>query len=101
MLKIGANCHHQTQGLNYYIEILSNKWVITGIMVHVAEMVIWILILKTIPLSVAFPLTGFQKIFVIFFSYFVLKENITKSEWVGIGFISSGLMIIIGEAFNR
>jgi undecaprenyl phosphate-alpha-L-ara4N flippase subunit ArnE len=97
MLKKGANAHLRTEGLNYYIKILTDKWVIAGVVMHLAETAIWILILQAIHLSIAFPLTGFQKIFVIFFSYFVLKEDIKKGEWLGIGFISVGLMIIIGS----
>jgi undecaprenyl phosphate-alpha-L-ara4N flippase subunit ArnE len=94
-LKKGAEENRTVYGIKYYLSLLINKWVILGILVYVIDMVIWLVLLANIPLSVAFPLTGTQKIFIIFFSAFILKETVSFIEWVGIGFIIVGLTTIV------
>lgn len=93
-LKKGALTHRESSGLDYYLKVLGNKWVISGIVLYFGEMVIWIIILSYIPLSIAFPITGIQKVFIVLFSFFVLKERLTKVEWCGIGVTSLGILVI-------
>lgn len=93
-LKKGALTHHETSGFRYYLKLLRNRWVISGILLYVIEMVIWIILLSHIPLSIAFPLTGFQKIFIVMFSFFILKEKVKNIEWVGIGITALGIVMI-------
>ena len=94
-LKKGAVTHRETGGLAYYAKLLRNRWVITGILAYLIEMVIWVVLLTYIPLSVAFPLTGIQKIFIIFFSVFVLKEQVSATEWFGVGITALGIAVIV------
>jgi drug/metabolite transporter (DMT)-like permease len=93
-LKKGALIHSETRGFAYYLKLLRNKWVITGILSYLVEMVNWIVLAAYIPLSVAFPLTGLQKIIIILFSVFVLKEHVSRTEWLGFGITSAGIMVI-------
>jgi drug/metabolite transporter (DMT)-like permease len=58
-------------------------------------MVIWIVLLSYIPLSVAFPLTGIQKIIIILFSVFVLREHVSNAEWLGVGITALGIAVIV------
>lgn len=94
-LKKGALIHREIRGLSYYLNLLRTKWVIGGILAYFVEMVIWIVLLSHIPLSIAFPLTGIQKIFIIFFSLLVLKERVTRIEWLGIGITVLGIAVIV------
>lgn len=96
-LKKGATVHKETGGFSYYLKLIKNKWVITGILSYLVEMVIWIVLLTYIPLSIAFPLTGLQKIIIILFSVFILKEKVTKVEWLGVGITALGIAVI-GQA---
>lgn len=93
-LKKGATTHRETGGFAYYLKLIKNKWVITGILSYVMEMIIWVILLTYIPLSIAFPLTGLQKIFIILFSVFILKENVNKVEWLGVGITALGIAVI-------
>ncbi|TAN62615.1 hypothetical protein EPN18_04405 [bacterium] len=93
-LKKGALEHSSHDGLKYYFKLLKNKWVLTGIGLYLIEMVIWIILLSVIPLSVAFPITGVQKIMIILFSFLVLKEKISRVEWFSIGITALGISII-------
>ncbi len=93
-LKKGALANKETGGLGYYYNVLRNKWVLSGIALYFGEMVIWIIILSYIPLSIAFPITGIQKVFIVLFSFFVLKERLTRVEWCGIGITAMGILVI-------
>lgn len=93
-LKKGALRHNGTAGLGYYAKLLRDRWVISGIIVYLFEMCIWIVILSYIPLSIAFPLTGLQKVMVVLFAFFILKERITGYEWAGIGLTALGIAVI-------
>ena len=94
-LKKGANQNSHVYGIKYYLRLAINKWILLGITVNIVDMVTWLVILTNIPLSIAFPMTGLQKIMIIFFTAFFLKEHISKVEWLGISFIITGLSIII------
>lgn len=93
-LKKGALAHNDTGGVAYYLKLFRNRWVIGGVSLYFVEMFIWIVVLTSVPLSIAFPLTGLQKVFIVLFSFFVLKEKITGTEWLGIGFTVAGMAII-------
>lgn len=93
--KKGALMHSAIQGAPYYIKLIKNKWVITGLFSYALEMIIWIFLLSNIPLSVAFPLSGLQQLFIIFFSAIILKERVDSVEWLGAGFIALGISIIV------
>ncbi|MFI5322687.1 MAG: EamA family transporter [Thermodesulfobacteriota bacterium] len=94
--KKGATIHMERKGLGYYFGLLKEKWVIIGLLSYGIEMVIWILLLSAIPLSIAFPLTGIQQVFLILFSAFILKEKIDRVEWLGVGLVAAGIGIIVG-----
>ena len=93
-LKKGAIAHGDADGISYYLKLLSNRWVIAGVLLYLVEMVIWIVLLTNIPLSIAFPITGVQKIFIILFSVAFLKETISRTEWIGFGITALGIAII-------
>jgi drug/metabolite transporter (DMT)-like permease len=94
-LKKGSMEHAEAQGIHYYILLLKNKLVLLAFAVIIFEMTLCVLVLAYLPLSVAFPLSGMNEIFVIFASAYFLKEHINAQEWIGIAAISIGLLIII------
>ena len=94
-LKKGAIENIEVSGIRYYILLLKNKLVLLAFAINVFEILIWVLVLAYLPLSIAFPFTGMNEIFVIFASAYFLKEHINLPEWIGIAFISIGLLIII------
>lgn len=93
--KKGAMTHNTVTGARYYLLVLKNRWVLTGILAYAIEMVIWVFLLSYIPLSIAFPLSGFQQLIIILFSVFILKEKINNVEWLGAGFIALGITVIV------
>lgn len=95
--KKGASTHRTIQGIRYYVNLIKNRWVITGLFSYAIEMVIWLFLLSNIPLSVAFPLSGLQQLFIILFSAIILKERINNVEWLGAGLIALGTSIIVNS----
>lgn len=93
--KKGAIAHGDIKGIRYYLKLLQTRWVLLGISAYAVEMVIWVFLLSYVPLSIAFPLSGFQQLIIILFSVFVLKEKINNLEWLGAGFITLGISIIV------
>ncbi|MCL1864725.1 MAG: EamA family transporter [Spirochaetes bacterium] len=94
-LKKGSNRHSEVTGIRFYLLLLKDKFVLLAFAINVFEIILWVLVLAYLPLSVAFPLTGMNEIFVIFASAYFLKEHINIQEWIGIASISIGLLIII------
>lgn len=93
--KKGATTNREATGAGYYLKLLKNHWVLVGLVSYGVEMVIWVFLLSNIPLSIAFPLSGFQQLIIILFSVFILKEKINNLEWLGAGFIALGISIIV------
>jgi drug/metabolite transporter (DMT)-like permease len=94
-LKKGAMAHRETEGLAYYLEVVRNRWVILGILAYLGEMTLWVVLLTYLPLSIAFPLTGIQKVMIVLFSVWVLKEQVAPVEWVGVGITLLGVTVIV------
>jgi drug/metabolite transporter (DMT)-like permease len=96
-LKKSANDHQSSEGFDYYRQLIMSRWVWTGMIVYIVDVIVWIIILAHVPLSQAFPLTGMQKIFIIFFSAWALRERIRLGGWVGIFLICAGIIMIASD----
>jgi drug/metabolite transporter (DMT)-like permease len=94
-LKKGSAKYAEVEGMRFYFLLLRDKLVIWALAINVFEMILWVLVLAYIPVSLAFPLTGMNEIFVIFASAYFLKEHINTQEWIGISSIFIGILIII------
>lgn len=94
LLKKGANRHAAGAGVAYYLNLLRDRDVLAGIGIFVLESFIWVVILMFLPLSIAFPLTGLQKILLVSFTALVLREPTHPREWLAMGFIAAGLTLI-------
>ncbi len=95
LLKKGALKNQHVHGFRYLLNIIRNKWVIIGILVYVLQMILWVVLLMYIPLTIAFPLTGIQKVIIILFAALVLKESVSRVEWAGVFFIAMGIVFIV------
>ena len=93
--KKGAMRFVHISGPAYYLKLLGNGLVLLGLLSYAVEMVIWVFLLSNVPLSIAFPLSGFQQLIIILFSVFVLKEKVNNTEWLGAGLIALGISIIV------
>jgi uncharacterized membrane protein len=69
-----------------------------AIAVIIVDLVIWLYILRYIPLSVAFPLSRTVDVLVPISCWLILKEAISPLRWCGIGLVIIGLVIVAKPA---
>ena len=69
-----------------------------AIAVIIVDLVIWLYILKYIPLSIAFPLSRTVDVLVPISCWLILRETISPLRWCGIALVISGLVIVARPA---
>jgi drug/metabolite transporter (DMT)-like permease len=82
------------EGWSYYKAVLSSKLVWAGIFIYVLQIGAWLTILSHVPLSLAFPMTGVEKIIMVFVALVVLRERMSAREWWSLGIICIGLLLV-------
>ena len=94
-LKLGAlrlNLDGEPRGLVPGIHI--NGWLVTGGGLHVIALALWVVGLKRIELSVAYPFIALGLVFVSLLSWMFLKEMVGPVRILGMLLISSGVVLI-------
>jgi len=71
-------------------------WLAMGLMM--LDLVIWLYVLKHIPLSIAFPLSRLVDVLVPIACWIILKEGISPLRWCGIALVIIGLAIVAKPA---
>jgi len=69
-----------------------------AIAVIIVDLIIWLYILRYIPLSIAFPLSRTVDVLVPISCWFILKEAISPMRWCGIALVIVGLVIVAKPA---
>ena len=89
---------------------LSKSWSWTGItglaspliwlaiVLIILDLMIWLYVLKYIPLSVAFPLSRVVDVLVPISCWLILKEGISPLRWCGIALVIIGLAVVAKPA---
>jgi drug/metabolite transporter (DMT)-like permease len=89
---------------------LSHSWSWTGItglaspltwlaiVFIIFDLMIWLYVLKYIPLSVAFPLSRVVDVLVPISCWLILQESISPRRWFGIALVVIGLAIVAKPA---
>jgi multidrug transporter EmrE-like cation transporter len=90
LLKMGAN---KSVSENNFLAAYLNRHVITGYFLFLMVTIFVVYALREIPLKVFYSLTALNFLVVLLFSYFVLKENISKMQIVSVLIIISGVVI--------
>ncbi len=74
-----------------FIKIITNYYIISGIIVYVTGFILLIIALKYGELSVLYPIIGLSYVWVAIISVYVLGELMNVWKIVGIGFILAGV----------
>jgi drug/metabolite transporter (DMT)-like permease len=100
LLKAGAAATADPSGAWSWIGIsaLGSPLTWLGIAVIILDLIIWLYILKYIPLSVAFPLSRAVDVLVPISCWLILKEAISPLRWGGIALVILGLIIVAKPA---
>ena len=89
-LKISANRLDSNNDLTSWGDI----WLILGIGTYILSMLLWLKIIKNIPLSLATPISGFTFVLVPLLCYTFLNEKLTTQYFIGSIIIMLGILLI-------
>jgi undecaprenyl phosphate-alpha-L-ara4N flippase subunit ArnE len=97
LLKMGARA---VIGRNGWMEAmgltpLASGWTWLGILSYVASLVSWLYVLRTVPLSIAFPLINVVHVFVPLAAAIFLHEHVSPQRWIGITLILAGICAVV------
>ncbi len=90
LLKIGAK---KGERKNQFVGTYLNRHVIIAYGLFVVVTLFSVYALREIPLKVFYSLTSLNLFIVTIFSYFVLKEPVSREQVIGIGLIVFGVTI--------
>jgi drug/metabolite transporter (DMT)-like permease len=96
LLKAGASATADSANDWPWIGItaLASPFTWMAIVVIIVDLMIWLHILKYIPLSIAFPLSRTVDVLVPISCWLILKEAISPLRWCGIALVIIGLAIV-------
>jgi|ERR1022692_1570182 multidrug transporter EmrE-like cation transporter len=81
-------------GLAFAYAVMRSGWVVAGIIAYVFELFLWLAALRTLPLSLAYPLLTTSYCVVAIGSHFVLKESLSGRTVFGIALITIGAALL-------
>ena len=80
------------------IGAIKRKEISLGVLVYIAEYIVWLAFLSTTALSVAYPLSSVNNILILVASAIFLGEKVGKRRWFGAVLIICGIFLVGGEA---
>jgi len=82
------------------IAALGSGWTWLGIVSYILSFISWIQVLRTLPLSVAFPAINVVHILVPLGAWLFLGETIHTQRWVGILLVVLGIVLLVKPVAN-
>jgi drug/metabolite transporter (DMT)-like permease len=73
-------------------------WIFSGLFIFALEAVIYTDALRSLDVSIAFPVGSLSFVVVTLLSQWWLGEEINRSRWIGIGLICAGTALIVTQA---
>jgi drug/metabolite transporter (DMT)-like permease len=73
---------------------LASLYVWLGLPLILLSLLTWLFVLRSIPLSIAFPISQVPHVLVPLCSWLFLGESITSLRWGGIALVSLGLALV-------
>lgn len=92
LMKIGVS-GKELKALGF-IDILMSWRILLGLGLFGIAIILWLLILRRLPLSVAQSFSAAQFIAVIVASRIILAEPIAGVQWFGMGLIALGIVVV-------
>jgi len=81
-------------GLRFWSLLLRQPGLLMGVLAYALEFFLWLAVLSTVALSIAFPLASLSYCGVLIASRIVLKEAVSRRRWLGCGLISIGAALV-------
>ena len=94
-LKLAARSLGQPAGLWSLMGAAARSpWLLVGISLHVLALALWVMGLRQVELSVAYPFIALGLVLVTLLSWSVLGEPLVATHWVGMGLITAGVLVV-------
>lgn len=74
--------------------LFGNPWLPAGIALHVLALGLWMIGLRQVDLSVAYPFIALGLVLVTLLSWSVLGESLRAVQWLGIALVATGVVVV-------
>lgn len=93
LFKLGAKEWSGDSLVQWVWSFITNPFLVIAVFLYAFTIIIWIYVLRILPLSIAYPITALSYVIVPVISYFFLHEKITLHTFVGSLLIIAGVVI--------
>lgn len=73
---------------------LTLRWVLVAVLLLIFGMLLWLRLLQSLPLSVAYPMLSINFVLVTLCAQFFFGETVNRRHWLGIACIMLGISCI-------
>ena len=94
LFKLGAPHWNGTSIPTLALSFLKNPYLVSAVFLYAGTILLWIYVLKHLPLSLAYPVTALSYVIVPVISVFVLKEHVGWTTIAGTVLILAGISLI-------
>lgn len=94
LFKLGALASNHAPAAASLIERHANGWLIAALILYAAATGLWVYVLKTVPLGLAYPFFGLAFVVVPVASHFFLGEPLAWQHLAGGLVIAAGIWIV-------
>lgn len=75
-------------------QLLISPPMLLWLLCYVASLVLWLLALRSVPLSQAYPILGLQFALIPFAASRMMREHVTPAQWLGVVLIVMGVALV-------
>jgi len=80
--------------ISQFLKIAFNPWIFSGMLLHIAALVVWLWALSRVDISFAYPFLALGYVIVGIMAWLWLGESITLARIMGMLLIIAGLAVI-------
>ena len=95
LFKLGAPQWQGQDALGWALSFIKNPFLVAAVFLYAATILVWIYVLRTLPLSLAYPLTALSYVIVPVLGFVFLQE---KMSWQT---LAGSLLIILGVVITH
>ena len=78
--------------------LVSDGWLLAGILAYAAQLIVWVQILAILPLSMAFPIASLTFLVVALACRVFLSERLDAGQFAGVVLVMAGVAIVASAA---
>jgi drug/metabolite transporter (DMT)-like permease len=78
------------------VTMFTTPWILGGMTCFFISALLWIVALRSVPLSVAYPMVALSYIIIFVGSYLLFGEAVSWRHWAGAILIVCGILLIAG-----